>query len=125
MFNNTLYTSLVQLYILQPFSSYLKETTMLQIIDMICRMWKNSRATRSDVILLPSVLTRPISIYFGVRDWCPILFTIARLWGKTSCLRKHTWKCCVFSSRVFPFFAFFGLVFRLQLLVTIVKYRGQ
>ena len=39
--------------------------------------------------------------------------------------REHTWKCCFFSSTVFAFFVFFGLVFRLQLLVAIEKYRGQ
>ena len=35
----------------------------------------------------------PISIDFGVRDWCPILFTITKLLGiNISCIREYTWK---------------------------------
>ena len=34
-----------------------------------------------------------ISIDFGVRDWCPILFTITKLLGiNISCIREYTWK---------------------------------
>ena len=58
----------------------------------------------------------PISIDFGVRDWCPILFTITKLWGiNISCIREYTWKCCFFLEECFPFL-FFGLAFKLKLL---------